>query len=158
MFRILLVDDNPINLHLLQQVLKTFPRPCHVDSVKDGSAALEFLSSRRCDAKASLPHLILMDLNMPRVNGLQALAALKADSELRCIPVIMASTAALPTQVRKSYQAHASCFVRKTTTLEESERLLRGILTFWMEFAVSPLVDDSAVVYGNLDVHPDSGL
>jgi chemotaxis family two-component system response regulator Rcp1 len=138
MFRILLVDDNPIEASFLQELIKTFQRPCRLDWVKDGSEALELL---RGAAFHTRPNLILLDMNMPRFNGLETLSAVKADRELRVIPVIMLSTSAAPDDVRKSYQAHANCYVQKPTDLEQSVRLIRAIEAFWMEFAVRPLAE-----------------
>jgi CheY-like chemotaxis protein len=75
-------------------------------------------------------------------SGLRALKALKSDPELSLIPVIMLSTSALPSEVRNSYQAHASCFVRKPASIDQFERLIRAIETFWMKFAVFALQQD----------------
>jgi CheY-like chemotaxis protein len=85
-----------------------------------------------------MPDLILLDMNMPRMNGLQALRSIKTDPQLSVIPVIMLSTSNSPAEVRQAYEAHVNCFVQKPTNLERSERLVRAIELFWMDFAVLP--------------------
>lgn len=138
MFRILVVDDNPIDADLLREVAQMLSLPTEIEWAGNGAEALERLSGRT-GTPAALPHLILIDVNMPRVNGLETLAAIKSDPKLSLIPVIMLSTTSQPDDVRKSYQAHANCFVQKPTSLTESEDLLRAIQNFWMNFAILPL-------------------
>jgi chemotaxis family two-component system response regulator Rcp1 len=133
MFRILVVDDNAQDVRLLEILFQSISRPYHLEWAKDGGEALQLLESRKT-TPSSLPNVILMDLNMPRVNGLRALEAIKSDRELRLIPVIILSTSALPSDIRNSYQAHASCFVQKPTSVAQYERLIRAIEAFWMDF------------------------
>jgi chemotaxis family two-component system response regulator Rcp1 len=131
-FRILVVDDN----------LKALSRPYELDWAKDGSAALGLLAQLKSRTHDPMPHLILMDVNMPRLNGLEALQVIKSDPELQVIPVVMFSTSAAPLEVRRIYEAHANCFVEKPGSFEEYERLLRSIESFWMDYAVLPQLDD----------------
>ncbi len=139
LFRILVVDDNPADVYLLQQeALSTISRPHRLDWVKDGSEALDFLHRRGSHANALRPDLVLLDINMPLVNGLEALREIKSDPELSIIPVIMLSTSAVPDEVRESYQAHANCYVQKPTTLEQLVRLIGVIESFWMDLAILP--------------------
>ena len=141
MFRILIVDDNALDIRLLEILFESVSQRYHLDCAKDGSEALEILASQKSKSPSALPHLILMDLNMPRVDGLRALKAIKSDPELSLIPVIMLSTSALPSDVRNSYLAHASCFVQKPAGVDQFERLIRAIEAFWMKFAVFALED-----------------
>lgn len=136
MFRILVVDDNAQDVRLLEILFQSISHPYHLEWAKDGGEALDLLASRKTRSAAGLPHLILMDLNMPRVNGLRALQSIKSDPELRLIPVMILSTSALPSDVRSSYQAHANCFVQKPTNFAQFEGLIRAIEAFWIGFAV----------------------
>jgi len=138
MFRILVVDDNPADFYLFDRILSRLSSQCRVEWAKDGAEALDLLCRRKGKSNAAMPDLILMDINMPRVDGLQALSAIKSDPGLAVIPVIMLSTASLPAQVRKSYQAHANSFVQKPTNLNETEQLMRDIQAFWMDWAILP--------------------
>lgn len=143
MFRILLVDDNPADAALLRVLFDTHHRSIQLDCVEDGSQALDFLHQRGAFANALRPSLVLMDLNMPRIGGLQVLATMKSDPEFRAIPVIMLSTFALPAEVRRMYQSYANCYVQKPDTLKRSVHLVRAIEAFWMDEAVFPPSDDS---------------
>ncbi|HEY1239657.1 MAG TPA: response regulator [Bryobacteraceae bacterium] len=153
---ILVVDDNPADLYLLREMLAAGPHSCRVDCVRDGSEALEFLQ-RQSRTQSRLPDLVLMDVHMPRFDGLETLSAIKQDSELRVIPVIMLSTFALPAAVRRSYQAYASGFVQKPTNIEQLERLVAAIRAFWMDFVIYTSRDHTGTgnVYWNLQ--PGSG-
>lgn len=138
MFRILVVDDSPVDAALLMEGLKGVIRECQVDWVDDGAAALEFLRRRGAHAGAHRPQLILLDINMPRVTGLEALDAIKSDPDLRLIPVIVLSASPWPEDVRRSYSAHANSYVQKPTSLEGLELLIRAIEIFWMRVAILP--------------------
>jgi CheY-like chemotaxis protein len=135
-FRILVVDDNPAEMDLLDASLKVLSRPFHLDWVQDGAAALDYLARHKL--LGTYPDLVLMDVNMPRLNGLHTLIALKSDPDLRVIPVIMFSTSTSPAEIRKMYEAHATSFVRKPDSVAGCERLVRAIEAFWIDFAVRP--------------------
>lgn len=144
MFRILLVDDNPHDAFLLRESLKRFARPCHVDWVADGAAALDYLYQRGAHAGTPHPHLILMDLNMPQLDGLETLRIIKGDPELRVIPAIMVSSSSAEGEVRRSYQAYANAYVRKPVSLEDSARLVQALEAFWVDLALPARSDGEA--------------
>jgi chemotaxis family two-component system response regulator Rcp1 len=135
-FRILVVEDNPADAFLLKETFQILSSPYHLDWVKDGSDALDLLYRRGSYANTSRPSLVLMDLNMPGVNGLEVLRAIKSDPDLSMVPVIMFSASAWPEEVRQSYGNYANGYVQKPTTLEQSVRLVRAIEAFWMDFVV----------------------
>lgn len=143
-FRILVVDDSPNDVFVLQEALKNLAQPCHVDWVKDGSAALDFLYRRGIYTKSARPHLVLLDVNMPRVSGLEALKVIKDDPELAVIPAIMLSSSTAPSDVLQSYRAHANGYVQKPISLADSARLIHAIEEFWMKTAVLPVLDGKA--------------
>lgn len=144
MFRILIIDDSPVDVFLFREALKAFVRPCQIDWVRDGRAALDFLHRRGAWEAAQRPHLILSDMNMPGMSGLDTLRAIKGDPVLSMIPVIMLSASTSPSEVRLSYQAHANGYVQKPASLENSARLLQAIEAFWMDLAVLPFDDVEA--------------
>lgn len=135
MFRILVVDDDPAGAYLLKELMQNVHHAYELHFVGDGFEALDFLHTRGRFASARRPNLILLDVNMPRLGGLETLSAIKSDPELCLIPVIMLSTASDPNEVRKSYQAHAACYVEKPSDLARSVKLVKAIEDFWMEFA-----------------------
>jgi two-component system, chemotaxis family, response regulator Rcp1 len=138
MFRILVVDDNPAAAHLLQELMKYLQRPHEVHFARDGVEALDFLHCRGEYRDAQRPNLILLDMNMPRLSGLETLSAIKYDPDLCVIPVIMLSSTNSPQEVRRSYQAHANCYVQKPVDLERSVKLVQAVEAFWMDFALLP--------------------
>jgi CheY-like chemotaxis protein len=137
-FHILLVDDDPVGAQLFQLLMKNLQRRYELHFARDGVEALEFLHRQGPHAEARRPNLILLDINMPRLGGLETLAAIKSDPELRVIPVIMLSTSNSPDDVRQSYLAHANGYVQKPTNLERSEKLVQAVEAFWIEFTLLP--------------------
>jgi chemotaxis family two-component system response regulator Rcp1 len=138
MFRILIVDDDPAAVRLLREVMKNLQRQHELHFVGDGVEALEFLRGRGAYLDAPRPNLVLLDVNLPRLGGLETLSAIKSDPELCVIPVIMLSTSDSASDVRKSYQAHANCYVQKPTNLDRSVKLVQAVEAFWMDFVLMP--------------------
>jgi two-component system, chemotaxis family, response regulator Rcp1 len=135
-FRLLIVDDNPADAELLRQLLKTLKRPYEAYYAIDGLDALDFLYCRNTYVNAPPPNLILLDINMPRMDGHEVLARLKSDQELSIIPIIMLSTSSSPDDIRKAYQLHANCYVPKPTTVDRAQKLIQAVEAFWMDVAV----------------------
>jgi chemotaxis family two-component system response regulator Rcp1 len=141
-FRILIVDDDPAGVNLLRELMKNLHRQHELHFVWDGVEALDFLHRRGAYANAPRPNLILLDVNLPRLGGLETLSAIKSHPELCVIPVIMLSTSSSPHDVRKSYQARANCYVQKPTDLGRSVMLIQAVEAFWMDFALLPTGED----------------
>jgi two-component system, chemotaxis family, response regulator Rcp1 len=141
-FRVLIIDDDRAAAHLLRELVEKLQRVYEVYSVSDGIEALDFLHCRGAYSDAPRPHLILLDINMPRLDGLETLSAIKGDPELCPIPVIMLSTSVALRDVTKSYQAHANCYLQKPTDLTRYMKLVQAIEDFWVEFAVLTAWDE----------------
>jgi len=135
MFRVLIVDDDPAVSHLLRGLMQDVRHAHELHFAGDGVEALDYLHGRGDHAGAPRPHLILLDVNLPRLGGLETLSAIKTDPRLSAIPVIMLSTSSAPHDVRDSYLLHASCYVEKPAGLERSVKLVKAIEAFWMDFA-----------------------
>jgi two-component system, chemotaxis family, response regulator Rcp1 len=135
MFRILIVDDDPAVSHLLNGLMQDVRHAHELHFAGDGVDALDFLHGRGDRAGAPRPNLILLDVNMPRLGGLETLSAIKTDPQLSTIPVIMLSTSGQPRDVCDSYLFHAACYVEKPANLERSVKLVKAIEAFWMDFA-----------------------
>jgi two-component system, chemotaxis family, response regulator Rcp1 len=148
-FHILVVDDDRAGAELLRGLMKNLRGRYELHFVWDGVEALDFLRRRGAHQNVPRPNLILLDINMPRLGGLETLSAIKSDPDLYMIPVIMLSTSSSLDDVRESYLARANCFVQKPIDLDRSVKLLLSIETFWMDFALlpnsgPPIADESA--------------
>jgi len=138
LFRILVVDDNRAEAVFLREVMTNLQCRYELHFVWDGVDALDFLHRRGTFTDAPRPNLILLDIDMPRLGGVETLSAIKTDPELCVIPVIMFSSSLSPDDVRQSYQARANCYVPKPKSVERSEKLLQVVEAFWMDFAILP--------------------
>jgi chemotaxis family two-component system response regulator Rcp1 len=137
-FTILVVDDDLANEILLQELMKEIRGPHELHFVRDGLEALEFLGHTGGFADAPRPDLILLDINLPRLGGLETLSAIKSDPELYMIPVIMLTSSDSPQDVRESYEANANGYVKKPFDLDGSMKVMQAIGSFWMDCAILP--------------------
>jgi CheY-like chemotaxis protein len=135
---ILLVDDDPDDVQLAQEGLQEEHVPHHLHVVRDGVEALAYLRREGQYAAARRPDLILLDLKMPKKNGLEVLAEIKADRKLRRIPVIVLTTSDNPDDVLKAYDLQASCYITKPSSLEEIDRVIRSIKDFCLTVVKLP--------------------
>ena len=135
---ILLVEDNPADVDLTCMALRDARMKNRVHVTGDGVDALEFLRREGPHAAAPRPDLILLDLNMPRMNGRELLAHIKADPDLRRIPVVILSTSDAEVDIVSSYDLHANCFLTKPADLEEFDQVARSIDAFWLQLAKLP--------------------
>jgi len=142
-FRILVVDDDPAGARLFQELMKNLHRRHELHIARDGVEALEFLNRQGAHRAAPRPDLILLDINMPRLGGVETLSAIKSDPQLCVIPVIMLSTSGSPEDVWESYQARANAYVQKPTSLERTVKLVQAVEAFWIEFALLPGFDEN---------------
>lgn len=139
-FTLLLIEDEPADAHLVKMSLKANHTPCRLFHVGDGAEALAFLRRQAAwsAADAPRPDLILLDLNMPRMNGREFLAKIKADPELASIPVIVLTTSDLERDVEASYQLGASGFITKPLEIERFIEIIRLIGDYWFSTARLP--------------------
>ncbi len=135
---ILVVDDNPADIDLVRESLSETVYQSHVHCVSDAHRALEYL--RRVGRYRAMlrPDLLLLDLHLTERNGHKVLALLKADTELRQIPVVAFSSSPSPADIARSYAAGANCFVSKPSDLKRFFSAVRAIEEFWFGYAVLP--------------------
>jgi CheY-like chemotaxis protein len=138
MFDILLVEDEPGDVRLTVEALRTARVRTRIHTVEDGVEALDFVRRRPPFADAPRPDLILLDLNLPRKDGLQVLAEIKSDPALRAIPVIVLTTSRARDDVLRSYDLHANCFISKPMDLDEFNAVVKSIEDFWLTVAYLP--------------------
>ena len=135
---ILLVEDNPGDARLTVELLKEGKLTNNISVVTDGVEALEYL---RCEGKhgdAVFPDLILLDLNLPRMDGREVLRNMKEDPELKHIPVVILSTSAAHTDIEQSYEAHANCYVTKPVDLDKFIKVVQAFNEFWLTTVMFP--------------------
>lgn len=137
-FHILVVDDDRAGASLLPAIMNNLQGRYELHFVWDGIEAIDFLRRNGVHRDAPSPNLVLLDINMPRLGGIETLSAIKSDPELCMIPVIMLSSSNTPDDVRESYRARANCFVQKPLNLERSVKLLQAIESFWTNFVLLP--------------------
>lgn len=135
---ILLVEDNPGDVRLTIEALKEAKVINHLTVVKDGVEALAFLRRQGSYDTAPRPHLILLDLNLPRKDGREVLADIKTDDNLKRIPVVVLTTSQDEQDVLKSYNLHANCYITKPVDLDQFVRVVRSIEDFWLGIVVLP--------------------
>jgi len=127
----LVVDDNVDQFRLVRMLLKELklPHDCHY--ARDGVQALSFLKRRPPFEAAPRPDLVLLDLNMPGMDGYEVLRYIKDDPSLRSIPAIILSCSRAPQDVNACYREHANAFVQKPMDLDDTIRVLKNIDRFW---------------------------
>ncbi len=125
---LLIVEDNPADSYLMVQALKRLHLHYHVNIVTDGDAALDFLHQQDAYATAPRPALVLLDLNLPRRNGSEVLAAMKVDPELQQIPVVMMSTSSNREDLKQAYALGAARFFVKPMSWEGFLQMMNDAL------------------------------
>ncbi len=135
---ILLVEDSPTDALLTQHALSKARLINRLHIVKDGVEAIAFLRRQEPYADAPRPQLILLDLNMPRMDGREVLAELKADDNLKIIPVIVLTTSAAEEDVIKSYKLHANAYITKPVGFDAFTEAVASIENFWFAVVTLP--------------------
>lgn len=136
--RVLLVEDNPGDVRLTQEAFKEGHLLVELSVARDGVEAMEFLRGEGPFAGAPRPDLILLDLNLPRKNGREVLGEIKADAELKRLPVIVMTTSKAEQDVHRAYNLNANCYITKPVELDEFLRVVRSIEDFWLSIVTLP--------------------
>lgn len=135
---ILLVEDNPGDARLTQEALREGKLRNQIHHVRDGVEALAFLRRKGEFRAAPTPDIIFLDLNMPRKDGREVLAEIKADPSLRPIPVVVLTTSEAETDIVKSYELHANCYITKPVDLGKFTAVVHTIEDFWLSIVRLP--------------------
>jgi len=135
---ILLVEDNPADVRLTIEALRDARVSNHLTVAPDGVEALALLRGTPSGSKVSPYDLILMDLNLPRKNGSELLADLKNDPDLKRIPVIILTSSKAETDIIKTYNLHANCYITKPIGFDPFIQMVRSIEDFWLSVATLP--------------------
>jgi two-component system, chemotaxis family, response regulator Rcp1 len=135
---ILLVEDNPADVRLTREVLDNGDGATRLSVVGDGEEAMCFLRREGGFADCPRPNLVLLDLNLPKKDGREVLEELKRDAELCRIPVVVLTTSAAESDISRSYELHANCFITKPLDLDEFFTVVQSIKDFWLASARLP--------------------
>jgi CheY-like chemotaxis protein len=136
--QILVVDDDDADALMISEALEGANTQAIVERVADGQEALDYLRRKGRFAEAHRPDLILLDLNMPRMDGRETLAAIKTDEQLKAIPVVILTTSGATPDIVASYQHRANAYVTKPFGLDDFEATVRQIDRFYREVATLP--------------------
>ncbi len=131
--KILLVEDNLADAHMALEVFKTSKVPLEITRVKDGEEAVQYLKNIGEYGVEPLPNLILLDLKMPRMGGLEVLHAIKNDEKLREIPVLVLTSSLADMDKRKAYESKANFYMVKPTEMNDFLGLVRYVEDIWLK-------------------------
>jgi chemotaxis family two-component system response regulator Rcp1 len=135
---ILLVEDSPSDTELTVEALRDGKVANRLSVVEDGVQAMEFLRRQNQFARAPRPDLILLDLNLPRKDGREVLVELKADPNLKTIPVVVLTTSGTDQDVLRAYQLCANCYITKPVDFKQFLEVVRSIEHFWLTVVTLP--------------------
>ena len=135
---ILLVEDNPGDVRLTEEALKESKVRNTLHVARDGVEAIEFLRGRDGNGGGNKPDIILLDLNLPRMNGREVLATIKTDPDLRRIPVVVLTTSRAEQDILETYDLHANCYIVKPVGLDEFITIVRSVEDFWLSIVRMP--------------------
>ena len=135
---ILLVEDNPGDVRLTVETFKEQKIYNNIHVVSDGEEALDYLYKRGKYINAFRPDLILLDLNLPKIDGREVLKEIKNDDHLKTIPVVVLTVSESEEDIFKSYNLHANCYVTKPIDLAQFEKVVKSIQEFWLTIVKLP--------------------
>ena len=136
---ILLVEDNPGDVVLIRESLRENKFLTELHVVNDGEQALDFLKRKNEYSDAVMPDIILLDLNLPKKDGREVLKEIKQDENLKTIPVVVLTSSTAETDILKSYENYANCFISKPVDLENFIKVIKSIKNFWLTIVKLPV-------------------
>lgn len=135
---ILLIEDNEGDILLTLEAMKQARLCNEIEIVRDGDTALKYLNKEAEFKNAKTPDIILLDINLPKIDGLEILNHIKNDEKLKVIPVIMLTTSDSETDILKSYQNHANCYITKPVNFLNFIEVIQTIKDFWINIVQLP--------------------
>jgi len=139
---VLLVDDSPGDVRLTREAFRDAGAAITLHVAADGVEAIAFLERADANGLAPRPDLILLDLNLPRMDGREVLARIKSDPALRTIPTVILTTSGAPADVARCYELQANCYLIKPVQLDRFESLVESVNDFWLTKARLPQQPD----------------
>ena len=136
--KVLLVEDSPGDVRLTMEALKEAKVLNNLNVAGDGIEALAFLKREGAHAKAPRPDVILLDLNLPKKDGREVLAEIKADPNLRRIPIVVLTTSRAEEDIIRAYDLHANCYITKPVDFKQFLEVVQSIEDFWLTVVKLP--------------------
>ncbi len=136
--QILIVEDNPTDLLLAEEALVSTGLKLKIHVARDGVEAVQYLSESNTQPGVFKPHMIILDLNLPRKNGWEVLSELKSNELWKAIPIVVRSNSDAPNDIARAYELHANCYMVKEGSFERSANAFGLLISFWKEYAVLP--------------------
>lgn len=136
--QILLVEDNPGDVRLTKEALRGARVANELHVVGDGEEAIDFLNRRGEHRDAPRPDIVLLDLNLPRLDGSEVLAQIKTDPDLAKIPIIVLTSSSAGADIQRAYELHANCFISKPVDFTEFIGAVRSLEGFWLKIVKLP--------------------
>jgi two-component system, chemotaxis family, response regulator Rcp1 len=136
--QILLVEDNPGDVRLTVEALKGAKVANELHVVGDGEEAIDFLRQRGRHADAPRPDIVLLDLNLPRLDGRDVLTDIKSDPDLAKVPIIVLTSSTAEADIHKAYELHANCYISKPVDFTEFISAVRSLEGFWLKIVRLP--------------------
>ena len=136
---VLLVEDSPGDVRLTKEAFRDANNSIHLHVASDGVEAMAFLKHEGPHGHAPRPDIILLDLNLPKMDGREVLAHIKEDDILKTIPTVILTTSDAEADIAKCYQLHANCYLKKPVQLDAFENLVKSINDFWLTKVELPL-------------------
>jgi two-component system response regulator len=137
-FEVLLIEDDSGDVELTEAALEKSKLKINLNVVNDGEEALAYLRQEDQYTNASTPNLILLDLNLPGLSGLEILSAIKNEQRLKSIPVVVLTTSDAQPDIKSSYELGANCYVTKPIGLKEFIKIVNSIQEFWFTVVQLP--------------------
>lgn len=130
--QVLIVEDNPGDVELVRAALRETSLLLELHVTSNGEEALRFMRQEGAYADAPPPDLVLLDLNMPKMGGLEVLDRMKSDEDLRLTPVVVFTTSSASEDIEGAYDRYANCYITKPSDLDELVGVVRAIEAFWL--------------------------
>ena len=141
--RILLVEDNEPDIYLTKEAIGVINRPVDVYVVRDGVEAINVLNQEGDFEHTPLPDLVLLDINLPKKNGLEVLAEARKNRKLDCVPILILSSSGRDEDIAEAYRLHVNAFLTKPIEFEQFQSFMKLLEEFWFNFVVIPKSDIS---------------
>jgi two-component system, chemotaxis family, response regulator Rcp1 len=135
---ILLVEDNLGDVRLAEEAFKECKMPVTLTVVRDGDQAIRYLTQAEPFTDARHPDLILLDLNLPKLNGREVLELIKSNPALKHLPVVILTTSSAHQDIEASYNLHVNCYIKKPLEFDQFTETVKNIERFWFETAILP--------------------
>ncbi len=135
---VLLVEDSPGDVRLTKEAFREVSGFVQLQVATDGAEALSYLRREGVHSDSPRPDMILLDLNLPKMDGREVLAQIKGDADLKTIPTVILTTSAAEVDIARSYELQANCYLNKPVLLDSFENLVKSINDFWLTKATLP--------------------